>query len=226
MITFDNKYGETIIFTDDEYGKQIAKEYIKLDKPYPSVGKVLDSTSDKTSLYAWRERVGAAEADRISKESLDIGKSFDEILFEHYRGTDCHERYADTSGYKLYKQSEKYLKNIVPIAMQLDVYSHKLKMHGYIDCLCYYKGKLTLLDFKNSKNKKHENFLTNYYLQCTYYAMMIYDMFGIQIEQIVLFIGMRNDFYPDIRIEKTKNFVKEAVKRKKIYYKSLDKETT
>ena len=53
--------------------------------------------------------------------------------------------------------------------------------------------------------------------------MMLYDMFGIQIEQIVLFIGMRNDFYPDIRIEKTKNFIKECLQRKKKYYLSLDK---
>lgn len=223
MITFDNKYGETIVFTGDDIGKQIASEYVKLTEPYPSVGKVLDSTSDKTNLIKWRERVGDAEADRISKESLDIGKSFDEILFEHYRGTDCHDKYINTSGYKLYLQSEKYLKHIEPIALQLDVYSHKLKMHGYIDCLCYYKGKLTLLDFKNSKTRKHENHLTNYYLQCTYYVMMLYDMFGIQIEQIVLFIGMRNDFYPDIRIEKTKNFIKECLQRKKKYYLSLDK---
>lgn len=225
MITFDNKYGETIVFTKEKIGLQIAKEYVKLEKPYPSVGKVLDITSDKTSLIAWRERVGAVEADRISKESLDIGKSFDEILFEHYRGTDCHEKYAGTSGYKLYLQSEKYLKHIEPIALQLDVYSHRLKMHGYIDCLCFYKGKLTLLDFKNSKNKKIEKYLTNYYLQCTYYVMMLYDMFGIKIEQIVLFIGMRNDFYPDIRIEKTKHFIKECVDRKNKYYLSLDKDS-
>ena len=41
--------------------------------PVPSVTTVLDKTSDKTALIAWRKRVGDAEANRVSTESAGLG---------------------------------------------------------------------------------------------------------------------------------------------------------
>ena len=50
------------------------RRYIGDDNvPVPSVTTVLDKTSDKTALIAWRKRVGDAEANRVSKESAGLG---------------------------------------------------------------------------------------------------------------------------------------------------------
>lgn len=183
---------------------------------YAGVTKVLDASSDKSFLDNWRKKVGNAEADKIVKESTDIGSSFDNLMFNHLQGIDVSDR-TNEMGYHLYKQSLKHLKHIEPIALQFHCYSHKLKMHGYIDCLCFYKGKLTVLDFKNSKKAKLPEYLDGYWKQCTFYSMMLYDMYGIKIEQLVLFIGLRNFPYPQIEIEKPKNYIKECLESYKVY---------
>ena len=50
------------------------RKYVGDDNvPVPSVTTILDKTSDKTALIAWRKRVGDAEANRVSKESAGLG---------------------------------------------------------------------------------------------------------------------------------------------------------
>ena len=41
--------------------------------PFPSVTTVLGSTADTTGIDKWKERVGEAEANRISQNALDRG---------------------------------------------------------------------------------------------------------------------------------------------------------
>ena len=218
MIIRNNKYSEELLFDDSEVGALIAAapKLEPADK-YPGVSKVLNATNDMSFLAAWKARVGEEEAERIVNESVQIGKSFDMLMFEYFKGSDV-ENMVDEVAYKLYSQSLKHLKHIQPIALQLKVFSDKLKMQGYIDMLCYYKGELTLLDFKNSAKYKHDDHLESYYKQCTFYCMMLYDMYGITVKQLVLFIGMRKHVYPDIRISKAKYFVKDCVEANKNYY--------
>lgn len=218
MIIRENKYGEALIFDDNDVGGLIAStDELQPAAKYPGVSKVLNATNDMSFLAAWKARVGEEEAERIVQESVTIGKSFDMMMFEYFKGTNC-ETMVDEPAYKLYTQSVKHLKHIQPIALQLKVFSDKLKMQGYVDMLCYYKGELTLLDFKNSAKFKHDDHLESYYKQCTYYCMMLYDMYGIVVKQLVLFIGMRRHVYPDIRISKTKYFIKDCVAANKKYY--------
>lgn len=218
MLIRNNKYGESLIFEYSDIGAIIANsKVVEPASKYPGVSKVLNATNDMSFLAAWKARVGEEEAERIVQESVTIGKSFDMLMFEYFKGTDV-ENMVDEVAYKLYTQSLKHLKHIQPIALQLKVFSDKLKMQGYIDMLCYYKGELTLLDFKNSAKYKHDDHLESYYKQCTYYCMMLYDMYGITVKQLVLFIGMRKHVYPDIRISKAKYFVKDCVTANKIYY--------
>lgn len=218
MIIRENKYGETLIFDDTPEGKIIAStEQLEPAAKYPGVSKVLNATSDMSFLEVWKARVGEDEAARILNESVEIGKSFDMLMFEYFKGTDC-ESLTNEVAFPLYTQSLKQLRHIQPIALQLKVFSDKLKMQGYIDMLCYYKGELTLLDFKNSAKYKHDDHLDSYYKQCTFYCMMLGDMYGIVVKNIVLFIGMRRHIYPDIRPSKTKYFVKDCVKANKLYY--------
>lgn len=218
MIIRNNKYSEELIFDDNEVGVLIANTpQLQPAEKYPGVSKVLNATNDMSFLAKWKARVGEEEAERIVTESITIGKSFDMLMFEYFKGGDV-ENMVDEVAFKLYTQSIKQLRHIQPIALQLKVFSDKLKMQGYIDMLCYYKGELTLLDFKNSAKYKHDDHLDSYYKQCTFYCMMLYHMYGIVVKQIVLFIGMRRHIYPDIRISKAKYFIKDCVTANKAYY--------
>ena len=50
------------------------EKYIWPEKRLLSPSRILDRTSDKSFLEAWRKKVGEEEADRITKEGLTIGK--------------------------------------------------------------------------------------------------------------------------------------------------------
>ena len=55
--------------------------------PVPSVTTVLGKTSTKSdSIQQWRKRVGEVEADRITKQSTDIGTMVHEALELYLNG--------------------------------------------------------------------------------------------------------------------------------------------
>lgn len=180
---------------------------------YPGVTKVLDKTSDKTFLEEWRIRVGDEEADRIIKESQDIGNSLDNLIVESFKDEFNEKDYKGEEGFYLFKQLSNSLRKIKPIALQLKIWSDKYKIMGYLDCLGYYNGELSLIDFKNSRRKKLPDHYHNYLLQCTMYCIILKVLLNIEVKQIVLLIGVRDSASPQIVIERTKDYVKEAYNR-------------
>lgn len=180
---------------------------------YVGVTKVLDATSDKSALDAWRLRVGDVEADRVIKESQDIGNSLDNLLLQSFLPNFDESEYRSEIGYFLYKQLALPLKKVQPVALQLKLWSERYKIMGYLDCLGYYNGELSLIDFKNSKQFKKPEYYHNYLLQCTMYCIMIQELFGVPVKQIVLLMGIRNDHSPQIVCKRTKDYVKDAIKR-------------
>lgn len=215
---YHTKYDDTItctIFTDTEEGSLIAKTGYCETTPqdYSGVTTVLNATQDKSFLVKWRERIGDVEADRIVAESISIGKELDNVLYEHFTEDDfkVSDKSLTPTVLGLYNQVSEKLKHIEPIACQLKVTSHKHKTYGFIDMLCMYRGKLTLLDFKNSRRLKDKKELRSYLLQCTMYCMFLLENYGIVVKQIVLLIALRDSSYPQVVIEETKNYVKEAI---------------
>lgn len=49
--------------------------------------------------------------------------------------------------------------------------------------------------------------------------MMIYELTGIKVENIMLLIAVRNSSFPQIVKRETKNYVKEAISRVTAYHK-------
>lgn len=180
---------------------------------YPGVTKILDATSDKSGIEAWRQRVGEEEADRILKESQEIGNSLDDLLLKSFLPDFKQELYLREKGYYLFKQLSIPLRKIEPVALQLKIWSDDLKVMGYLDCLGYYNGELSLIDFKNSRSIKKPEHYHNYLLQCTIYCLILKKLLGINVKQIVLLIGVRDSVSPQIVKERTKDYVKEAYNR-------------
>lgn len=189
---------------------------------YPGVTKVLSATKDNTGLDAWRARVGNEEADRIVRESQAIGTSLDKMFNESLLSDTFEESlYKDEPGFTLYWQLKPYLARVKPVAVQMKVWSDHMKMMGYLDCLGLYDDTLTLIDCKNSKREKKEEYLEDYYLQCTAYSMMLYEMLGIKIKQMALFIARRDSPFPQIVVRDIKPWVPEVLNRVKTYYGNL-----
>lgn len=187
----------------------------------PGVTRFLSGTKDMTGLDAWRKRLGDEEADRILKESKDIGTSLDTLFNDSLLLSDFNiEDHKDELGYKLWKQLTPYLGKVVPVGVQLKVWNTHLGYMGYLDCLGIYDGKLCIIDCKNSKREKTEEYLEDYYLQCTAYALAIFKMFGIKVHELVLMIARRDSPFPQIIRKPIAPYIPRVLERAKRYHET------
>ena len=207
-----------IVFdTEDDVSKMITdfvNSGVDIEKGiYPGVTRILSATSDNSGIEAWRQSVGEEEADRILKESQEIGNSPDDLLLKSFLPDFDKNLYKHEISYYLYVQLSMSLRKIKPIALQLKIWSEDLKVMGYLDCLGYYEGELSLIDFKNTRKIKKPEHYHNYLLQCTIYCLILKKLFGINVRQIILLMGVRDSVAPQIIKERTKDYVKEAYAR-------------
>jgi len=207
-----------IVQSVHDFMDRCEKGELKPLNKYPGVTTILSKTKDAPGLDAWRLRVGDAEADRVLKESHAYGNSLDKMLSDCWNEGWNLDEHKGELGYKMFLQLKPHLKHVDPIAIQLSIWSDRLKVRGILDCLCFYKGKLTLLDFKNARHEKKPEYVEDYFLQCTLYSMMLFDLLGIQIKQIALFIGVRDQAFPQVFVRETKDYVKPAIGRVSQYY--------
>lgn len=193
------------------------------ERRYPGVTKVLNDTKseeDKNFLEEWRKRVGEEEADRIVKESQNIGNSLDSIVEDYLTKEKLNmQLYFDEPGFKLFYQLKFALDKIKPIGTQIHMYSDKFGVQGYLDCIGIINGRVTMIDFKNSRNKKNQQHVNDYFLQAAMYCILIYEMTGIIIQDIAIMIAVRNDNVPQIYKVKFKDYMKQAKERLDAYKK-------
>ena len=189
---------------------------------YPGVTRVLSSTQDETGLLEWRRRVGEQEAERITKESQAIGTSLDILVQKHFTEDNFkQENYKSETGYDLYRQLKRPLAKVEPLALQMKVWSDRLRVMGYLDILGYYDGVLSVMDVKNTRATKKKEYVEDYFLQTAIYSLCLYDLLGIEVKQIVLLIADRSNTVPQIFIERTKNHVRTSIHRIAEYHNNL-----
>jgi hypothetical protein len=73
-----------------------------------------------------------------------------------------------------------------------------------------------VIDFKNSIKTKREEWITNYFIQSSFYALCVGELLSIKIPQIVVLIAVEND-YPQIFVKRTKDYIKPLLDLKRKY---------
>lgn len=200
----------------------------KLEAPlYPGATRILSSTKDMEGLNNWRERIGEEEADRILLESQTIGTSLDGLVESYFSNPDFDiNNHKSELGYGLFKQLHPKFKDIECGATQLTVWSDHAKIKGIIDLFGLYKGVPTVMDIKNSLRPKKPEFIEDYFLQCTMYALSMHDLLGLDIKQIALLIAVRPGKghlpIPQVFVRDTKDYIRPALKRIKEYHQKFD----
>ena len=160
---------------------------------YPSVTTIL-SAYNKKAIQEWRERVGEESANKISTQAST-------------RGTRLHSL---CESYLLNELSPLKLNSVMPDAKELFVkikpklddnigkiysleqalYSDKLRIAGRVDCIAEWNGELSVIDFKTASKEKNEDWIQNYFMQCSAYAEMFEERTGRPINQIVVAIAV------------------------------------
>lgn len=156
---------------------------------YPSITTVLNILS-VDSIMKWRKRVGEEEANKISHQAATRGTSVHKLAEDYIDNVDDWKGKAMPNN--LYTFS--HLKNIID--KRLDnvwfqeeyLYSDRLKCAGQVDCIAEFDGELSIVDFKTSRKPKKIEWITNYFIQASFYAAAFYERTGVPIRQGVILI--------------------------------------
>ena len=183
------------------YGKRMYK--VAADVWYPSVTTVIGQSDPEKqeSLNVWRKKVGFEKSTQITKAATDRGTGVHNPLDEWLNDqTKVLHEDAPRDVAIPYRQIKKQLTtNLSEIWMNEQcLVSHELKTAGRVDLIGVWKGQPAIIDFKTSSKKKPEEWITDYFLQETTYALMFYEMTGILVENIVTIIGNETLFKPQV----------------------------
>ena len=102
------------------------------------------------------------------------------------------------------------------------MFSDHLRVAGRVDCIAEYEGELAVIDFKTSTKPKKENWIENYFVQETAYAVMYYERCGVKVDKIVTLIATEEgsmqviqktdlDYYYQLLVEYINEFMQSKL---------------
>lgn len=179
---------------------------------FRSVTTVISEATDKTALLEWRARVGEEEAKKISTQAARRGTAVHSIAERYVLNEENYLRDAMPSGIDAFKSIQtlidKHVDNIYGI--ELPLYSTTLRTAGRCDLIAEFNGVPSVIDFKTSRKLKKEEWIENYFLQTTCYAMMFSLIYKTIIPQIVVMIAVDHE-EPQLFVKDTKDYVNRVL---------------
>lgn len=178
--------------TDESTGE---RHYLLPDgSAVPSVTTVLSKLS-KAGIDAWKQRVGEEEAKRISTKAALRGTAIHKICEAFLLNDPNYIKGQMPTDKETFRKLQPYLEQCIGTiyGLEIPLFSKVLNTAGRTDCIAEYKGKMSVVDFKTSRKPKREEWIENYFIQATCYALMAEAMFRVDIPQIVVMICVDNE---------------------------------
>lgn len=158
----------------------------------PSVTTILDkmkSAEKREALANWKKRVGTAEAQRITTESANIGTIIHAMIESYILGED----YSAGSNL-IFQRAEPLAQTVIDqgLANVNEVWGSEVPLYypdlyaGTTDCVGMWKGEPAIIDFKTTKKPKRRDWIDDYFLQGSAYAMAHNAVYGTNINRIVI----------------------------------------
>lgn len=189
---------ENEITTDNGRVYFMVHDGIRYDSLY-SVTTILGRmTNTKEIIEQWKDRIGHANANEITTTSANKGSWMHDILYYRITEQDYSDKFPNNFLFQLTtKMADKIQdfidKNLSEVwGAEVPVFVPK-HYAGRIDCVGVYKGKQSIVDFKNSYKEKKIEHMDNYKLQCAAYAVAHDFLFDTNIEQAVILICNSDD---------------------------------
>ena len=202
MIKKSNKYkyiqGKQI--TDPGSGTRV---YDIVGTRLPSVTTVLGATKNQQFLKDWKAKVGEANAERIKNHSSNRGTAMHKFLEHYVLGTNIID--LTRIGQEARPMADKIIEvGLTPIE---EYYGSEVMLHypglyaGSTDLVCMHNGMETIVDFKQSNRPKKEEWIQDYYLQISAYAMAHDYVYGSEIKQGVIMVCTPDLYYKEFKVE-------------------------
>ena len=182
-------------------------------KHLPSVTTFL-SHFKGDSIAKWRKKVGEEEANKISARASRRGTKFHSLM-ESYISNQ--EGFLDD---KVMPDMRHAFNQFLPILDRVDnvhyletmLYSEILGLAGQVDCIAEYDGVPSIIDFKTSLKPKREDWILNYFEQCTCYSLMYEEMTGVQCKQLVVMIAV-DHHEPQVFVRNRRDYIPELARK-------------
>ena len=169
----------------------------------PSVTTILGATKDQQFLKDWKAKVGEQEAERIKNLSSRRGTAMHKFLEHYILGTGYDD--LSTIGQKAKAMAEKVIDvGLTPVE---EYYGSEVTLHypglyaGSTDLVCLHNGLETIVDFKQSNRPKREDWIEDYFLQISAYAMAHDYVYGSKIRQGVIMICTPDLYYQEFKLQ-------------------------
>jgi len=193
-------------------------------KAYPSITTVL-GIQKKAQLQDWRDKIGEKVANWEMGRAARRGKATHLLIEQYIKGLTPSERGVLPLG--LFRLIKPYVDQINNIhCLETIMYSKKLTIAGQVDCIAEYNGKLSVIDFKTANKERQESWIENYFMQTTAYAQMYEEIFGKEIEQIVILLASEDGSVQSF-IKEKKDYMdplKKSINDFYKYYEELNKD--
>lgn len=161
----------------------------------PSVTTILDKTKPREKRIAlanWKKRVGEKQAQKIVTEAANTGTYMHAIL----EAWTLNQEYTGESTVQSRMMAETVKKNIQDDIQE--VWGSEVNLYypglyaGTTDLVGVYKGKHTIMDFKQTNKPKKREWIDDYFLQGAAYALAHNELYETKIENIAIFMCSRD----------------------------------
>ena len=182
------------------------RHYVFDKEKLPSVTTILDATQSaekREALANWRASKGEAEATRIVDESGARGTAMHKIL----------EMYILEQGYldetNVGKQAHNMAMQVINSGLSnvTEYYGTECTLYypglyaGQTDLVDIHKGADAIIDFKQTNKPKKREWIDDYFLQLSAYAMAHNILFNTQIAKGVIMMCSKDNYYQEFVVE-------------------------
>jgi genome maintenance exonuclease 1 len=157
--------------------------------PVPSVTAILSATKDKQHLEAWAARVGQEEANRIKNEAATVGTHMHSVVERLLlnRPLETPRTWLQVKGYRMgYLLVERFFPHVDEVWGTEIPLLYPERYAGTSDCIGIYKGKPSIIDFKQTNRMKRRDWIEDYFVQLAAYAEAHNKQHGTDINQGVI----------------------------------------
>ena len=180
---------------------------------YPSVTSVVGQHKMK-QIMEWRQRVGNEEANKISGRASKRGTSIHSLCENYLLGKPAEPNMFDADMFNSMKPFLDKIDNIHCLETQL--YSHHLRVAGTVDCIAEYEGRLHVIDFKTASKPKQRDWIHDYFMQTSAYAVMFEEMTGVPVNRLLIVMGV-DDHDPLIFQERRNDWIGQFIELRNRY---------
>ena len=193
---------------------------------YPSITTVLGKQPGKQKgLQAWRQRIGEEQARIVSGKAARRGTAFHNICEDYLNGTEdiTHHKEKNFLAWCMFGEMKSHLDEKINkvVLQEQSMFSPKYKVAGRCDFIGVYKDTLAVVDFKTTTTPKKEEWIEDYFVQCSAYASMYEEHTGETIEDIVIMM-VAEDGQVQIYEKKAADYLPKLEEMMDEFYKTIE----